>query len=109
MKAIVDDEEYVQYDFTMDDTIDDMHESPFEPDGEESNVVSEYVQAHLQMVNHGNKQWIPPPQVEMGNVKEIELTEDGIPFKTDQTEICNYANFEKACYCIFCMRTPICR
>ena len=65
----------------MDDTIDDKHDSPFEPHDEESSGdVSEYVQAHLQRLNRGNKQRIPPPQVEVGDVKEIELTEDYIPF-----------------------------
>ena len=61
MKAIIDDEEYLQYDFTIDDTIDDMYDSPFEPDDEKSSGdVSEYIQAHLQRANCGNKQWIPP-------------------------------------------------
>ena len=52
VNAIIDDEEYLQYDFTMDDTFDDIHDSPFEPDDEESSGdVSEYVQAYLQRVN----------------------------------------------------------
>ena len=97
VKAIIDDEEYVQYDFTMDDTIDGMHDSPFEPDDEESSGdVSGYVQAHLQRMKRGNKQWIPPPQVEVGDVKEIELTEDDISFlqltelSSDRIRACNW-------------------
>ena len=108
VKAIVHDEEYVQYDFTMNDTIDDKHDSPFEPHDEESSGdVSDYVQAHLQRVNRGNKQWIPPPQVEVGDVKEIELTKDDIvfiqltKFSANRIRACNWLKVQDIPYVSF--------
>lgn len=48
VNAIINDEEYIQCDFSMNDQIDDTNDSPFEPgDKESSGDVYDYVQAHL--------------------------------------------------------------
>ena len=92
----------------MNDQIDDINDSAFKPDDEESSGnVSDYVQAHFGREHHGNMQWIPQPQVEVGDVKEIKQTGKDNPFialtqlSADRIHVFNWQKVQDIPYVLF--------